>query len=126
MRSSHGTLPPTPSPTHISIEQPPSKQSSLIQQEKIHASHLVAAVRRSLSPTANTWSVYFADPELNGIEVFCDTPWHVPQPQGKAWDMAQDDTSLIESTRSAFAEVPGFGPGDTYVNARHAPRGLAP
>lgn len=66
----------------------------------------------------NTWSVYFADPELNGIEVFCDTPWHVPQPQGKTWDMAQDDASLIESTRIAFADVRGFSSGDSYIKAR--------
>jgi len=29
----------------------------------------------------NAWSVYFRDPELNGVEVFIDTPWHVRQPQ---------------------------------------------
>ncbi|MGD8417195.1 MAG: VOC family protein, partial [Pseudomonadales bacterium] len=28
----------------------------------------------------NAWSVYFSDPEGNGIEIFCDTPWHVTQP----------------------------------------------
>jgi len=31
----------------------------------------------------NAWSVYFTDPEGNGVEVFIDTPWHVAQPQGK-------------------------------------------
>ena len=30
----------------------------------------------------NTLSIYFNDPEGDGIEVFWDTPWHVPQPQG--------------------------------------------
>ena len=28
----------------------------------------------------NAWSVYFADPEGNRVEVFVDTPWHTPQP----------------------------------------------
>ena len=28
----------------------------------------------------NAWSVYFQDPEGNQIEMFCDTPWYVPQP----------------------------------------------
>src|SRR5258705_6761271 len=28
----------------------------------------------------NAWSVYFQDPEGNRIEMFCDTPWYVPQP----------------------------------------------
>jgi catechol 2,3-dioxygenase len=66
----------------------------------------------------NTWSAYFGDPEGNGVEVFCDTPWHVAQPQGRAWDVAKDDASLLAETEAAFAGEPGFGPGDTYVDAR--------
>jgi catechol 2,3-dioxygenase len=66
----------------------------------------------------NTWSIYFGDPEGNGVEVFCDTPWHVQQPQGQTWDMTQDDAALLETTRAAFADEPGFGPGDAYVEAR--------
>ena len=66
----------------------------------------------------NTWSIYFADPEKNGIEIFCDTPWHVPQPQGQSWDMSAADVALIDSTRAAFAAEPGFGSGDSYLNAR--------
>ena len=34
----------------------------------------------------NTWSIYFQDPERNGIEVFCDTPWEIDQPFGEPWD----------------------------------------
>ena len=34
----------------------------------------------------NTLSLYFNDPEGNGIELFWETPWHVAQPQGKPWD----------------------------------------
>src|SRR5260221_11539516 len=30
----------------------------------------------------NAWSVYFQDPEGNQIEMFCDTPEHVPQRTG--------------------------------------------
>jgi len=66
----------------------------------------------------NTWSIYFGDPEGNGVEVFCDTPWHVKQPAGKAWDMKQDDTELFEHTRAAFEKEPGFGSGESYVGAR--------
>lgn len=66
----------------------------------------------------NTWSAYFGDPEGNGIEIFCDTPWHVAQPQGRPWDISKDDATLIEETRAAFAAEPGFGPGDSYRQAR--------
>ncbi|MYD43863.1 MAG: VOC family protein [Gammaproteobacteria bacterium] len=34
----------------------------------------------------NTWSIYFHDPERNGIEVFCDTPWDAKQPLAEPWD----------------------------------------
>jgi catechol-2,3-dioxygenase len=70
----------------------------------------------------NTWSVYFADPEGNGLEVFCDTPWHVAQPQGKAWDMSASDAELLATTRAAFEKEPQFGPGDVYVAARERVR----
>ena len=35
----------------------------------------------------NAWSVYFQDPEGNQIEMFCDTPWYVPQPLGFKIDL---------------------------------------
>jgi len=66
----------------------------------------------------NTWSAYFADPEGNGVEIFCDTPWHVPQPAGRVWDMTHDDATLVEQTKAAFASQPGFAPGDSYREAR--------
>ena len=52
------------------------------------------------------------------MEIFCDTPWHVRQPQGRAWDWSKDDAALIAETRAAFETAPGFGPGDAYVEAR--------
>lgn len=66
----------------------------------------------------NTWSAYFADPEGNGIEVFCDTPWHMQQPQGQTWDSTLDDLALHRVTFEAFRSQPGFGPGDAYQRAR--------
>jgi catechol-2,3-dioxygenase len=64
----------------------------------------------------NAWSVYFQDPEGNGIEVFCDTPWHVQQPQGKPWDPEMSDQELAEWTQAEFEKEPGFGPiGDFYA-----------
>jgi catechol 2,3-dioxygenase len=50
----------------------------------------------------NAWSVYFRDPEGNGIEVFIDTPWHVQQPQGKPLDFSMDDDALLAWTKEAF------------------------
>jgi catechol 2,3-dioxygenase len=58
----------------------------------------------------NAWSIYFSDPEGNGIEVFCDTPWHVQQPQARPWDIDQPNDAVVESTRVMFEQVAGFAP----------------
>ena len=68
----------------------------------------------------NAWSVYFADPEGNGIEVFCDSPWHLRQPQGGSWDPAMSEREVIEATRRAFADKDGFGPIEDYYRQRAA------
>ena len=66
----------------------------------------------------NAWSVYFQDPEGNGLEVFCDTPWHVQQPQGKPWDTTLSDAELRAWTQAEFEKEPGFGPIDEFYAAR--------
>ena len=68
----------------------------------------------------NAWSLYFADPEGNGMEVFCDSPWHVRQPQGGAWDPAASDETVHETTREAFGNADGFGPIGDYYRERAA------
>ena len=49
----------------------------------------------------NTLSIYFNDPEGNGLEVFWDTPWHVAQPQGERWDI-----NLSEDQALAWVKPP--------------------
>ncbi len=68
----------------------------------------------SYSPRShgNTWSIYFEDPERNGIEIFCDTPWKVAQPQAVAWDPALSDDDLARWTEERFRDQPGFAPAD--------------
>jgi catechol 2,3-dioxygenase len=62
----------------------------------------------------NAISVYFADPEGNGIEVFCDTPWHVAQPQLKGWDPTQSPEKVLAEVEAAFRDEPEFQPMETY------------
>lgn len=66
----------------------------------------------------NTLSIYFNDPEGNGLEVFWDTPWHVPQPQGKGWDTSLTKQGALDWVESAFANKKGFVPREGY----YAPR----
>ena len=58
----------------------------------------------------NAWSVYFRDPEFNGVEVFIDSPWHVSQPQGQPLDLALSNDEIADSTHAHFSMEPGFGP----------------
>jgi catechol 2,3-dioxygenase len=63
----------------------------------------------------NAWSIYFSDPEGNGVEVFIDTPWHVAQPQGKPLDFTKTDEELLAWTQESFRDQPQFGPiGEFY------------
>jgi catechol 2,3-dioxygenase len=74
----------------------------------------------SLRPTShgNTWSVYFQDPELNGVEIFCDTPWQVKQPAGETWDMTLDDDALLAWTHEKFQNAERFGSQDDFIARR--------
>ncbi len=67
------------------------------------------AIGRELSH-GNAWSLYFTDPEGNGVECFVDTPFHVSQPQGKPTDIELDDAELLDKTRDDFHQEPEFGP----------------
>jgi catechol-2,3-dioxygenase len=62
----------------------------------------------------NAVSVYFADPEGNGIEVFCDTPWHVRQPQVRAWDPSKSNDEVLASVEAEFSSEPDFRSMDEY------------
>jgi catechol 2,3-dioxygenase-like lactoylglutathione lyase family enzyme len=67
----------------------------------------------------NAWSVYFKDPEGNGLEVFCDSPWGVRQPQGKPWDLSLSEEALRRQTEAQFKDEPGFRPiAEFYADHR--------
>jgi catechol 2,3-dioxygenase len=66
----------------------------------------------------NAWSVYFRDPEFNGVEVFIDTPWHVRQPQGEPLDLDKTNDEIREMTRARFSEEPEFGSIDEFYARR--------
>jgi catechol 2,3-dioxygenase len=72
----------------------------------------------------NAWSVYFSDPEGNGVEVFIDTPWHVAQPQGKPLDFSMTDDELVAWTQENFRNEPQFGPIKEFYQRRadHLPQ----
>jgi catechol 2,3-dioxygenase len=58
----------------------------------------------------NAWSVYFHDPEGNQIEMFCDTPWYVPQPLGFKIDLDKPEAELYAETEAFCRDREGFQP----------------
>jgi catechol-2,3-dioxygenase len=62
----------------------------------------------------NAWSVYFSDPEGNRIEMFCDTPWYVPQPHGYEIDLNKSEDELYRETEALCRAKPGFKPMEEW------------
>ena len=58
----------------------------------------------------NAWSVYFTDPEGNGLECYLDTPFHVAQPYGDGLDLSMSDAEIEELTRTNLSTQPEFQP----------------
>ena len=56
----------------------------------------------------NALSIYFADPEENGIEVYIDTPWYVPQPHGVPIDLTRPNPEIMAETERHCRATPGF------------------
>ena len=56
----------------------------------------------------NAWSVYFADPEGNRVEVFVDTPWHTPQPVVEPFDIEAPVETIERETEALCRSRPGF------------------
>src|SRR5438309_10844100 len=69
-----------------------------------------------LRPTChgNAWSVYFQDPEGNQIEMFCDTPWYVPQPCGFKIELDKSEDEVYRATEAYCREQPGFKPMEEW------------
>lgn len=66
----------------------------------------------------NAWSVYFTDPEGNGIEVFVDSPFHVRQPAARPWSLEMSEAELREQTQKDYGDTPEFGPIEDFYARR--------
>ncbi|MGH1492064.1 MAG: VOC family protein [Acidimicrobiales bacterium] len=56
----------------------------------------------------NAWSLYFNDPEGNGLECFVDSPFHVAQPFADGLDLTTDDATIEADTRSKIQDDSEF------------------
>lgn len=58
----------------------------------------------------NAWSLYFNDPEGNGLECFVDSPFHVAQPFADGLDLSADDAAIEAATHAKIASDEEFQP----------------
>lgn len=58
----------------------------------------------------NAWSLYFNDPEGNGLECFVDSPFHVAQPFAAGLDLSADDATIEADTRTKIEGDEEFQP----------------
>lgn len=63
----------------------------------------------------NSWSLYSADPEGNGLEIYADTPWHVNQPQTHPLDLTMVDAEILAATESSIKDDSTFSPQHEWV-----------
>jgi catechol 2,3-dioxygenase len=63
----------------------------------------------------NSWSLYSADPEGNGLEVYADTPWHVSQPQTHPLDLSMTDEEILAATEASIKADGTFSPHHDWM-----------
>ena len=72
----------------------------------------------------NAWSVYFDDPEGNNVEVYLDSPFHIPQPAGEFLDFDLSNDEIIETTEAMAQATDGFRMRDEWAAERAKNMGL--
>jgi catechol 2,3-dioxygenase len=63
----------------------------------------------------NAWSVYFADPEGNRVEIYCRSPWHVSQPFGEPLDLTEPADVIRAKTEAMVKQDPTCLPMEVFV-----------
>lgn len=53
-------------------------------------------------------SAYVDDPEGNRIEIYCETPYYIPQPHGDPLDLDRSDADIMRDTELLCRNSPGF------------------
>ena len=58
----------------------------------------------------NSWSLYFRDPEDNRVEIYSDTPWHIPQPYLEPLNLEASDVEINSTTSQKVQLQAGYQP----------------
>lgn len=109
---------PSPDLHHVAYRTTGTLDDLRRLAEELRAEPGVADVRPRTH--GNAWSVYFADPEGNGVEIFLDTPWHVQQPCGLPLELERPTEELVAWTRELVATMPEHDDIEAFYGRRAA------
>jgi catechol 2,3-dioxygenase len=103
---------PEPAPRSFMMADHLAFRTGTLDDLRSLAARLVADGNTSAIPIShgNAWSVYFTDPEGNGLEVFIDTPFHVAQPYADGLDLTASDDDIEAATRAKIESLEEFQP----------------
>ena len=91
------------------IQQMSFTVASLSELREVHNRALAnGATGMRVTCHGNAWSCYFQDPEGNTVEAYLDTPFHIPQPHGAAFDLQASDDEILRWTEDHCRADPGF------------------
>jgi catechol 2,3-dioxygenase len=71
----------------------------------------------------NAWSIYFNDPEGNNIEIYLDSPFHIPQPYGEPLDLSLPSEEIVRRTEEEVRKKEGFMSREEWAKRRERQMG---
>ncbi len=102
---------PVPDSEFLMVDHLAFRTGSLDDLRALRANLLEAGIEGIIPIShGNAWSLYFSDPEGNGIECFVDSPFHVAQPFGHGFDLDQSDAEILRTTHQLLEDKPEFRP----------------
>ena len=112
----------TPPSDFVMIDHVAFRTPTLDDLRIIHSNLKAARVADILQiDHGNAWSLYFKDPDGNGVECYVDTPFHVAQPSAGTFDIDATDAQIEQATRQRIEGAPEFQPMKVW-QARFAQR----
>ena len=99
----------TPPGDFVMVDHLAFRTATLADLRLIHANLVAAGVEGILQiDHGNAWSLYFKDPEGNGVECYVDSPFHVAQPNAGSFDIGATDEQIEQATRERIEGSPEF------------------
>ncbi len=99
----------TPPADFVMVDHLAFRTRTLTDLRLIHANLVAAGIEGILKiDHGNSWSLYFKDPEGNGVECYVDSPFHVAQPNAGTFNLDATDEQIEQATRRRIEGSPEF------------------